>query len=188
MPGEFIFLAALGLGSSAAAYGVAALLHEGGHALAGRFFGARCLWIRVGGVLWVPGGGIFVRAGKKGRAGECALSCPDRKSCVAAALGGSLANLVAGAFSGGYFLGKMVYSPAASLVQVACVTAFLFCSLAMGVCNLWPGTAGSDGLDMGNDGKIAGRLWREEGFYKRWNQNQQRDVLRLEFGLLEEMF
>lgn len=203
MFGEIVFCISLGFWGSAAAYAAAALLHEGGHALVGYFLGARCLWIRVGGVLWVPGGGIFVRkGGRTGRAGECALSCPDKKSCVAAALAGPAANLLSGILSGGYFLGKMKSFLAAHPVFWACVAAFSVCSLAMGVLNLWPGMAGWRGAGWGNngkmagscstgggnDGKIAGKLWREEGFYDRLRRNQQRDVLRLEFGILEEMF
>lgn len=188
MCGEWVlyFLAAAGL--ACGAFGGAALLHEGGHALAGYLLRAKCLWIRVGRVLWIPGAGIFYRAARAGRAGECAMSCPDLKSLVAAALGGASMNFVTGAAAGllcllwrerfrqGAFgsVGVLLFSGTA---------AFCACSLWMAWVSLCPGMAGKE-----NDGMMLKRLCREKAFYEKFRRSQQRDLLRLEFGLVEEMF
>lgn len=179
----FVFFAFFGAGLVAAAYAAAALLHEGGHALAGHLFKARCLWIRVGGLLWVPGGGIFIRAGYGKRPGECVLSCPDKKSCAAAALGGGAANLITGAGAG---LVWLRYTPCVWAVHpllFGSMAVFSFCSLVMALLNLWPNRA-----EAKNDGAVVKALCMDEGFYKRLRKSQQKDFVRLEFGMLEEMF
>lgn len=61
--------------------------------------------------------------------------------------------------------------------------AFCVCSLLMSVFSLCMAVAGK-----GNDGMLIKRLCREQGFCQKFRQGQQRDLLRLEFGLVDEMF
>ena len=63
------------------------------------------------------------------------------------------------------------------------VIAFSVCSLGMALLNFCPHMKG-----MGNDGGIAKKLRQQEGFYEKLQRNQQRDMIRLEFGILQEMF
>lgn len=174
----------LGMFHVGAAYAVAVLCHESGHAIFGMLFGAKCLWIRVGSVLWVPGGGVFVKAGRGGRTpGECVLSCPDKKSCVWAAVGGPAVNLLTGAAGAwGWHLQELLEGGAFSIFSVFKII-FPGVSCFMALLNLFPCKAGGK-----NDGKMAGELCKDKEFYKKMRKNQQRDLLRLEFGILEEMF
>lgn len=174
----------LGLFSAGTSYTAAALCHEAGHALFGILFGARCLWIRVGSVLWVPGGGVFIEISGKGRRpGECVLFCPGRKSCFCAAVGGGAVNFAAGAIG---VWGWRFQSPwrngSVSAFYVFLIL-FSVVSFLMAGLSLVPCKIGGK-----NDGGTAGALLRDREFYKRMQRNQQRDLLRLEFGMLEEMF
>ena len=180
---EWVVYPFLGVGLAFATYAAAALLHEGGHALFGCLFRARCLWIRVGGLLWVPGGGIFVRVKRGITPGECAILCPDQKSCVMAALGGSVMNFGTGVVAGVAWLFRGYSLWDVHPLFFAGLVAFLLCSFGMVVLNLCPG-----GTGMENDGMIMKRLGREERFYERLRRNQQRDLIRVEFGGVEEMF
>ncbi|MDE7210106.1 MAG: hypothetical protein K2O03_01520 [Lachnospiraceae bacterium] len=183
MSGEWGLYSFLGAGFSFAAYAAAALLHEGGHALAGYLAGATCLWIRVGGLLWVPGGGIFVKGWNLERPGECALFCPDKRSCYAAALGGCIMNFGTGIMAGMLWLIQGYVFWNLHPLFFLLVIAFSVCSLGMALLNFCPYMKG-----IGNDGGIAKKLRQEEGFYEKLQRNQQRDMIRLEFGILQEMF
>lgn len=182
MSGKYIFLYLAGGVLAVGTYGIAALFHEGGHALFGRLFGGTCLWIRLGTILWVPGGG-FIRGGRRklSSAGECVLLCPDKKSLRWAAYGGGFANLFS-ALTAGVFLiclgkrGRIFCPPGLGVIL------FIICSLLMAFLSLYFGWGGEK-----NDGVLA-RKCREEEFCRRVQRNQQRDLLRLEYGLLEEMF
>ncbi len=182
MSGKYIFLYLAGGVLAVGNYGIAALFHEGGHALFGRLFGGTCLWIRLGTILWVPGGG-FIRGGRRklSSAGECVLLCPDKKSLRWAAYGGGFANLFS-ALTAGVFLiclgkrGRIFCPPGLGVIL------FIICSLLMAFLSLYFGWGGEK-----NDGVLA-RKCQEEEFCRRVQRNQQRDLLRLEYGLLEEMF
>ncbi len=188
MSGQWIFNFVFAAGLAGGVYGSAVLLHEAGHALAGYLFRAKCLWIRVGGMLWVPGAGVFFRAVRTVRPGECALSCPDKKSCVAAALGGAAMNFVTGVAAGFCCMLRkdsllVDSSGSAGWLFFSAAAAFCVCSLLMSVFSLCMAVAGK-----GNDGMLIKRLCREQGFCQKFRQGQQRDLLRLEFGLVDEMF
>lgn len=182
MSGKYIFLYLAGGVLAVGNYGIAALFHEGGHALFGRLFGGTCLWIRLGTILWVPGGG-FIRGGRRklSSAGECVLLCPDKKSLRWAAYGGGFSNLFS-ALTASVFLiclgkrGRIFCPPGLGVIL------FIICSLLMAFLSLYFGWGGEK-----NDGVLARKCWEEE-FCRRVQRNQQRDLLRLEYGLLEEMF
>lgn len=178
----------LGLFCAQAAYVLAVFLHEAGHALLGMLSGARCLWLRIGCVLWVPGGGVFVKPGRGGGAqGECVLSCPDKKSCFWAALGGGAANIAAGTvcawrwnFSGFLWAGDF---PVFFLMLSVFKILFAVSSFLMAIFSLLPCKAAG-----ASDARTARALCGNGEFYERLRRNQQRDLLRLEFGMLEEMY
>lgn len=182
MSGKCVFLYLAGGVLAVGNYKVAALIHEGGHALFGWLFGGVCLWIRLGTILWVPGGG-FVRGGRRklNSAGECVLLCPDKKSLRWAAYGGGFANLFSALIAGVFFIwlgkGGRIFCPFG-----LGVTLFIICSLLMAFLSLFFRWGGEK-----NDGVLAKKC-REDEFCRRMQRDQQRDLLRLEYGLLEEMF
>ena len=182
MSGRFIFYCLSCGGIALVSYIMAAVLHEGGHALFGWLFGGRCLWIRLGRFLWVPGGGILTgRKASYSNAGECVLICPDQKSLIMAALGGPAVNLLSGFAVWAVFIlkggGEFFFLKAMGWMV------FAFSSLLMAFFSLFLRGAGEE-----NDGSLAWGLYREKGKCKKMKDNQQRDFLRLEFGLMEEMF
>lgn len=181
MSDKYIFLYLAGGILALTSYVTAALVHEGGHALFGRLAGGICLWIRLENILWVPGGGFVRGRGRKlSSAGECVLLCPDKKSLLWAACGGGFANLISALIVCVFLIcwgKKFLFCP----VGIGLVL-FVICSLLMAFLSLC-----SLGKEKGNDGALAKKCGEEE-FCKRMQRNQQRDLLRLEYGLLEEMF
>ncbi|MDE7326101.1 MAG: hypothetical protein K2N63_07490, partial [Lachnospiraceae bacterium] len=116
-------------------------------------------------------------------AGECVLVCPDRKSLVFAALGGSVVNLLTGlAVWMAWILKGDLEGRFYSLKSVGWMV-FVLSSLLMAFLSLFFRWKGEE-----NDGLMAWKLYWEERFCKKMEINQQRDMLRLEFGLVEEMF
>lgn len=169
--------------SIAAGYGLAAVFHEMGHLAAGLAKGGTWLLLRIGCFIFLPGSRrcLFGR-GRYASPGQCILLCATKKECEAAALGGGFANLVtAGAAIGLLKLFHQGESWIELLYSGNFGNSFIIVSLLMAAVNLLP-IPGQE-----NDGRLCYRLHKDPASLKKFLWEQQKCMLLLESGQLEEL-